>query len=289
MFKNETGDFDNDSGTQTLNGFCQQTLDIASGILKAVKSAFNVFTNAVEQSVKFGRILQRLVGTFGGPDAVARVLADVGLPVVTDKAFVTKDVAVPDVLQNDLGGLTLVDIGCYQVIHHWQAIQRGQHNQLVAVIVEITGRTVSIASTASKRTVALATLITHRWNRFGIQQQAFGVNAPKLAQPLPAQHLYKMPQAACPPIILALIHQFRKLTPVIGSYIAQVLCFSWIRNEILGQHQRHHLTILKFWLGTRFALQKRLTLAYIPVIYQHQDGCQKAYHVYTCRHGSVVL
>src|SRR5258708_40222438 len=95
MFEDKTSDFDNDSGAKTLNGFRQQALDIASGILKAVKRAFDMFTNAVEQSVKFGWILQRLVGTFGGPDAVACVLANVGLPIGTDKAFINKEVAVP--------------------------------------------------------------------------------------------------------------------------------------------------------------------------------------------------
>src|SRR5258706_5393795 len=209
MFEDKTSDFDNDSGAKTLNGFRQQALDIASGILKAVKRAFDMFTNAVEQSVKFGWILQRLVGTFGGPDAVASVLVNVGLPGVTDKAFVTKDVAVPDMLRNNLSRFALVSIGSHQVIHDWQAIQRGQHNQFIAIIAEIAGRTVPITSTPGKGAVRLAPLITQRRNRLGIQQQAFGVNDPKLAQPLPAQHFYKMPQTPCSPIILALIHQFR--------------------------------------------------------------------------------
>src|SRR5258708_18244417 len=147
MFKDKTSNFDNDTGAKTLNGFSQEALDIASGILKAVKGAFDVFTNAVEQWVELRRVLQRLVSPFGGPNTITCVLADVGLPVVTDKAFVAKDVTVPDVLQNALSGFTLVGIGCHQVIHHRQALQRGQHDQLVAKIAEITGRAMSIAST----------------------------------------------------------------------------------------------------------------------------------------------
>src|SRR5436190_23847230 len=116
MFKDKTRDFEDQPGTQTLNGFCQEALNVASGVLNAMKSAFDAFTNAVEQPVKFGRVLQGLVSTFGGPDTIAGASLDVGLPLVTEKAFVAKDVAVPDPLQDHFSGLSLVRIGGDQVI-----------------------------------------------------------------------------------------------------------------------------------------------------------------------------
>src|SRR5437868_468843 len=136
MFENQTSDFEDDTGTQAVNGLRQETFDVATGILNAVKSTFNVFTDMGEQLVKFGWILQGLVGPFGGPDTISSMLANVGLPIVANKALVAKDVTVTHTLQNDLSRLTLVSIGGYQIIDHWQAIQRGQHDQFVAKVVE---------------------------------------------------------------------------------------------------------------------------------------------------------
>src|SRR5260370_16658965 len=95
MFKDKKSNFDNDTGAKTLNGFSQEALDIASGILKAVKGAFDVFTNAVEQSVELRRVLQRLVSPFGGPNPITFVLADVGFPFVPSNAFLPTDLPLP--------------------------------------------------------------------------------------------------------------------------------------------------------------------------------------------------
>src|SRR5438094_5065354 len=132
MFENETRDFENDTSTQPLNGLSQKALDVAPGILNTVKCAFDMLTNTVKQLVKFRWVLQGLVSPFGRPDAIASALADVGLPVVTQKALVAKDVAVTDMLQNDLSRCAFISMGGDQVIHHGQTIQRGQHDQFIA-------------------------------------------------------------------------------------------------------------------------------------------------------------
>src|SRR6266487_3132170 len=155
MFEYKTGDFDNHTGAQALNSFCQEAFDVTPGILNAMKRAFDMFTNAIEQTVKFRRVLEGLISALGRPDTIAGALTDVSLPVVTQKAFVTKDVAVADPLQNDLSHLALVRIGSNQVIHYRQDIQRRQHHQLIAKVVELASCTVSIASTPSKGTVRL--------------------------------------------------------------------------------------------------------------------------------------
>src|SRR5258706_1116700 len=271
-----------------MNRFCQETLDIMPSILNAVKSTFNMLSNTAQKTVKFGWILKHLVSTFGGPDAIAGLLKYSGLPVIPQKAFVTENVAIFDSLQDDLSRLAFIGVGGNQIIDKRHAIQRRQHDQFVAKVVQVAGRAVTIASTARKSAVRFSTLVTQHRDRLRIDQQLFRVVHPKLSQPFSTQHFYQVTQATGATIVLALVNQFRKLAPVIGSDIAQVLRFPWIWYEILGQHQRHHLTILELWLGTRFPPQERLPLAEIPVIYQDQDGCQKAHHVYTCGHRCVV-
>src|SRR5271165_4168960 len=137
MFKYKTGHFENDSGTQSLNGFCQQTLKIASGILKAMKSVLNMFTHTAQKPVKFGRILEGLVGAFGCPDAIASELAYIRLPIISQKAFVSENVASLNLLQDDLSGLAFISVGGHQVIDKRQAIQSGQHDQFVAKVIQI--------------------------------------------------------------------------------------------------------------------------------------------------------
>src|SRR5258708_30634835 len=102
MFKDQTSDFQSNSERQTLDGFSQEALNVASSVLNTVKSAFDMFTNMVQQTVKFRRILEGLVSPFGRPNPVARLLAYVGLPVLANKALVAKDVTVPHPLQHNL-------------------------------------------------------------------------------------------------------------------------------------------------------------------------------------------
>src|SRR5258706_2408186 len=115
-----------------MNGFCQQTLDIASSILNAMKGTLNMLPNVAEKPVKFGWILECLVGPFGRPDPITSLLVDVGLPIIPDKAFIAENIAVCDPLQDDFSGLALIAIGRYQVVDYRQAIQRRQDEQLVA-------------------------------------------------------------------------------------------------------------------------------------------------------------
>src|SRR5436190_644748 len=109
--------------------------------------------------------------------------------------------------------------------------------------------------------------------------------SPKMSQ---SRTCCKTTSAASRSSVLALIHQLWKLARVVGANVTDVLRLPWIRNEILRQHQRQHFTVTKSWLAAWFSLQQRLSFTDIPVIHHHQDGCQHAYHVYTCYHWSIV-
>src|SRR5258708_38264471 len=79
-----------------MNCFCQQPLDITARILDAMEGAFDMLTDAAQETVKFGWILERLVGPFTCPDAVTGVLTHLGLPLVANKALVAEEVAIFD-------------------------------------------------------------------------------------------------------------------------------------------------------------------------------------------------
>src|SRR5260370_3024979 len=130
-----------------------------------MKRAFDMLTNAAQQTVKFGRILKGLVGTFSCPDAVASMLTHLGLPGVANKPLITKDVTIFDPLQDDLCGIALISIGAHQIVNYGQAIQSGQHDQFVAEVVQLAGRAMSIGCTACKIAVRLTALVGHDWNR----------------------------------------------------------------------------------------------------------------------------
>src|SRR5258706_975637 len=120
-----------------MNGFCQQTLDIASSILNAMKGTLNMLPNVAEKPVKFGWILECLVGPFGRPDPITSLLVDVGLPIIPDKAFIAENIAVCDPLHDDFSGLALIGIGRHQVGDYRQAIQHCQHVEFVPEVVQI--------------------------------------------------------------------------------------------------------------------------------------------------------
>ncbi len=54
VVKVQTGDFQNQSGTPPLNGFCQAPLDVPPGILEALKRGLNRLAHTAQQPVKFG-------------------------------------------------------------------------------------------------------------------------------------------------------------------------------------------------------------------------------------------
>src|SRR5258708_23663172 len=100
-----------------MNGFCQQALDITACILDAMKGAFDMLTNTAQEPVKFGWILEGLVGPLTCPDTVARLLTHLGLPLVANKALVTEDVAIPYPLQDHLSRISLIVIAAHQIVN----------------------------------------------------------------------------------------------------------------------------------------------------------------------------
>src|SRR6185436_1561162 len=101
VFEYKTSNFQDHSGDQTLYRFCQQTLYITPCFLNAVKGAFNMLTHTVQQAVKFRRISVGLVSPLAGPNAITRLLSYLSLPVFTNKAFISKEVAILDPSQDD--------------------------------------------------------------------------------------------------------------------------------------------------------------------------------------------
>src|SRR5258708_29453371 len=271
-----------------MNRFGKQAFNVAACILNGVKGALNAFPNVPEQGIEFGRVLTGLVGAFGGPEAVAGVEQDLGLPIVADETLVAKDVAIPDLLGEHLSGLSFIQVSRDQVVQHGQAVQRGQHDQFVAEIAQFAGRTVAIACSPSKRAVLLAAFIAQHWNGFGVQQQLFRVAHPQSQQPSLPQSLNPEAQGARTPLKLALVQQFWKQRQVISPHEAHKLRLAWIRNKVLRQHQGHRLAIAEFRLGSWLACQQVLLFSLIPIIHQHVNRRQQVAYGYT-RHRRVFL
>src|SRR5579871_3520354 len=289
MFKDKTSDLKGNSEGQAMHGFSQKAFNVAGRVLNAMKSALDMFTNMNEQAVKFRWVLNSLVSSFGSPRAVAGALGHVSLPVVPKEAFVAKDVTIAHVLQDNFRRLALVSIGSNQVIEQWQAIQRGQHDQFVAKVIQIPRSTMSITRLSSKLTVRLTALVAQDRNGFGIHQQLFRCSYAKRTQPLATQHLHQEAQSAGASIVLTWVHLLRELASIIGSHIAHILRLAWKRDEILNQHQRQQLTVAELRLRPGFPFQLPMPCGLVPVIHQHIRDCQNAYLVYTCAHWSVVL
>src|SRR5258708_36128335 len=184
-----------------------------------MKRAFNMFTNSAQQAIKFRRILVSLIGPFHRPRPLSRLLTYLKLPIVTDEAFVAKDVTILHSLQDHFRRIALIGIGTYQVIQHRQTIQRREHYQFFAKVVQLPRRTVSIASTPSKIAVPFPALIPKNRHPLLIHQQLFRVVYPKFAQPVTAQLLDQITQTAGAAIVLALIKEFGKFSKIIGSDI----------------------------------------------------------------------
>src|SRR5258708_35503176 len=98
-----------------MHGLGKQTLNMATRVLKAMKGALNALPNVLEQGIEFSRILKGLVGAFGGPDTVARVEQDFGLPIATDKALIAENIAIADLLGQYLSSLALSQVSRDQV------------------------------------------------------------------------------------------------------------------------------------------------------------------------------
>ena len=132
------GHLGDDVRNQTDNGFPQQPFDVAAGtvtcrlhrdILHFIEGTFNAFTQAVEPAVKVERVLDKLIGPFRGPDAIALEVELFLLPVFTEETLVAEDVAVPDDRQDRFGGQALIAVGRHQLIGDRDAIQGGQQEQ----------------------------------------------------------------------------------------------------------------------------------------------------------------
>lgn len=103
--------------------FSAKPFQIATRILQLVKGGFNAFPNALEQLVKSPGVLLRLVMAFGRPDAITRLSANLKLPVLPKKTFISKDVTVADAIKNGFCRLTFVQIGRHQIEDNGQALQ----------------------------------------------------------------------------------------------------------------------------------------------------------------------
>ncbi len=216
-----------------MNRICQQALDIATGILDTMESILNMFTAARRQTVELRWILERLVGAFSRPDAVVGLLSNLGLPCVANDSLVPENVALFDPLQKDIRRIAFIRVGWHQIVHQRQTAQRGQHHQFVAKVVQVAGGTMSIGGTPGKIAMRLTALVTHDRNMLGIYQQTFGIIHPKQCQPCSPQLLNQITQVSRQPIVLALIHQLRKHSSMIGTNIARVLRFAWYSHLLL--------------------------------------------------------
>src|SRR2546423_11193987 len=94
MFQDETGDFGNHPRTETGYGLSQQAFKVASGVLQAMKGAFNALPDMTQQTVKGGGVLLGFAIPFIRPDAISGRLAAFSVPSRAPQTPITKNVSV---------------------------------------------------------------------------------------------------------------------------------------------------------------------------------------------------
>ena len=90
---------DNTSG-KTDNSFCQQTLNISTGVLDFIENTFDSFTNSIEPTIKLDWILIFLIGSLSSKNAVASMSKDFVLPIFSNEALVRINIAASQGIQN---------------------------------------------------------------------------------------------------------------------------------------------------------------------------------------------
>src|SRR5574341_22045 len=284
-----TGHLGNHTRGETYDGFDQQTFQVAPCVLKLIESAFDAFPHRAEQGIKRDGVRIMLVDPLEGPNPVARLEANVRLPLGTNKPLVTEDIAVGDRVEHGLSRGSFLQMSRDQLIHHRQSTQGRQGDQFVAEIVQVLARTKTILSTARKVALALTSFVAHDRHRLGVQQPLRLLSTPQHEHPLLTQGFDHQPQAPCPPIELALVEQVGKQVQVIRPDIAQKLTLARKGNEVHRQQQRDHLTIAKDRGLAWFPLQQPWPIHQVPIVHQHVHDGQQRHKVYTCGHGSVLL
>jgi len=111
----QTSDLECDARGETKDGFGKQAFNIASGILKLMKDAFNAFGQGIERGIKFRRVSDSLVGVPGEitPLTVSCVMSACSLRL---KAFVSQNVAFVDGMQHNFSGQSLVRVSWHEII-----------------------------------------------------------------------------------------------------------------------------------------------------------------------------
>jgi hypothetical protein len=248
-----------------MPGCRQPALARASRRLDAVNRALNGLAPRVKAPVKFGRILEGLVGTLRRPEAMARRLTAGGWPVRTDKAFIPENSAVCERWQAARGGRARLGLGRPPVVEHGPALHRRQPNPVVAEGVQLPGGPLSSGSPACTRARRRAALLAQHGDRWGSHPQRLGIFQPKHPQPFPPHPGDPRAPVTGPAIGLALLNHLRKCRPVIGRARAPSLALAPLRNASLGHPQRQPLPLPEFRLCSGCALQPVVALGLLPI------------------------
>src|SRR3972149_8602066 len=116
----------------------------ATAFFQDVKGAFDAFADTIEQAVELRRILNALVLAFGRPD-MNPMPCPVSLPLFAEEAFVRPSVTVwRKRIQDFVSGIPLIGIGGHQFKRIRRAVERGQHDPLVAKGFQTAGRPTAV-------------------------------------------------------------------------------------------------------------------------------------------------
>jgi hypothetical protein len=103
-----------------------------------------------------------LIGTPRCPDEIIGLIEDARLPFQAQKAFVGKDVAESEVVDDRLSSSPRVRVGGDQIVHNRDAMQGADGDQFVAKILEVSAGTLSIIGISRKIAMLLVSFIAQQ-------------------------------------------------------------------------------------------------------------------------------